>query len=363
MRPSGSRQLRRLRRGLRNALLGAATRFSPRGDAPLPDLRKCRRVLLVAVNFRLGNTILATAGVSALLEALPGVELDFVGGPAAAAVFASFPLRRVRVVARRDVLSPLRLARLVRELRGSGYDAAIHLSTATSSLGAFLTGVSGGTHRIGCRRGERNAYFTSALESPRSRHKLDQMREYLARLGVRSEAERTWIFTCAEREWAGAFLEKALGEGHAPALAFFVGARDAKGKGWAIENFAALADGVRERGFHPVVFLGPEEAARASEIRAALGRALYVEEPDVRKVAALVAACTAALTPDAGPMHLALAAGTRTVAVFRKPNHERWGPRPPRGHVHFDPGGDDAAGALAVLLSLAAEPRPEVGLA
>jgi ADP-heptose:LPS heptosyltransferase len=340
-------------------LLRAATRFAPRGDTPLPDLRKCRRILVTAVNFRLGNTILATAGVSALLEALPGVEIDFLGGPAAGAVFGAFPLRRVLRVSRRDALSPLRLARLVRELRRARYDAALHLSTATGSLGAFLTGASGAPHRIGCRRGDGNVYFTSTLESPRSRHKVDQLRELLAGLGIRSDAERTWIFTAAEREWAAAFLDKALGEGHAPAVACFVGARDRKGKGWALENFAAVAKGIREHGLHPVLFLGPEEAARAAGIRAALEPALEVAEPDVRKVAALVGACAAALTPDAGPMHLALATGTRTLAVFRKANHERWGPRPPRGRVHYDPAGCDAGGALAALLSLVAESRAE----
>ncbi len=309
-------------------------------------------MLVVSVNFRLGNTILATAGVAALLEALPGVELDFLGGPSAATVFAAFPLRRVRVVLRRD-LSPLRLARLVRELRRERYDAALQLSTATGSFGAFLTGVCGAPHRIGCRRRAGNVYFTSTLESPRSRHKVDQLHELLAGLGVRSAAERTWVFSAAERARAEARLDEALGPGRAPALAFFVGARERKGKGWALRNFAAVAEGARRRGLHPVVFLGPEESARGAEIRSTLGSALYVEEPDVRKVAALVGACAAALTPDAGPMHLAIAVGTPTLAVFRKPNHERWGPRPPHGRVHYDPEGTDAGGALEALLSLA----------
>jgi ADP-heptose:LPS heptosyltransferase len=188
------------------------------------------------------------------------------------------------------------------------------------------------------------------------------MHELLAGLGIRSDAERTWVVTDAERAWAESRLDAALGRGHAPALAFFVGARGRKGKGWPLAHFAAVAVGARRRGFEPVVFLGPEEAARAGEIRSALGSALYVEEPDVRKVAALVAACAAALTPDAGPMHLAVAAGTPTLAVFRKSNHDRWGPRPPRGRVHHDPAGTDPAGALEALLGLASQPRARATL-
>ena len=53
----------------------------------------------------------------------------------------------------------------------------------------------------------------------------------------------------------------------------------------------------------------------------------------------------------------AIAVGTPTLAVFRKSNHDRWGPRPPRGRVHHDPAGTDPAGALEALLSLASQPR------
>jgi ADP-heptose:LPS heptosyltransferase len=102
-----------------------------------------------------------------------------------------------------------------------------------------------------------------------------------------------------------------------------------------------------------LVFLGPEERAREAEIRAALGPAHYVDEPDLRKVAALLAACRAVLTPDAGPMHLAVASGAPTVAVFVRRNFERWGPRPPRGRVVYDPDGSRASEVLDALRKLA----------
>jgi len=37
----------RLIQHVRNALLGGASLFFPAGDEPLPDLRRCKRVLLV----------------------------------------------------------------------------------------------------------------------------------------------------------------------------------------------------------------------------------------------------------------------------------------------------------------------------
>jgi ADP-heptose:LPS heptosyltransferase len=149
---------------------------------------------------------------------------------------------------------------------------------------------------------------------------------------------------------ADATLADQLGAGHAPVVAIFVGSRAYKGKALGADLFAEVARGLREKGFALLVFIGPEERARAAEVRHEIGDAVYVDEPDLRRVAALLSRCAAVLTPDAGPMHLAIAAGAYTVAVFRKPNHDRWGPRPPRGEVVYDPAGPEAQRVLEAVL-------------
>src|SRR3972149_923797 len=70
----------------------------------------------------------------------PQAGVDFVGGAPAPALLAGLGLRRVHVLRRGESLRPWRLLALVRALRRERYDAAIHLGTATGSLGAFLVG-------------------------------------------------------------------------------------------------------------------------------------------------------------------------------------------------------------------------------
>jgi len=333
-------------------MLRAAAPWAPRGDAPLPKLTDLGRVLLVNVNFRLGNTLLATPAVAALAEACPATRFDFLGGPAAPLVMRGQRLERVLGVARREFGQPLRLAGLIRALRGARYDAAVHLSPATSSLGGFLVWASGAPHRIGCRRAQGNVYFTSTIPAPRARHKVDRVREYLAALGIASQHERRLVLSEEERAWAEGELAAR------PPLGVFVGARERKGKGWPLASAAAAVAALRADGLHPLVFIGPEEAARADEIRRALAPADFVREPDVRRVAALLSRCAVVLTPDAGPMHLAVAAGAPTVAVFRRPNADRWGPRPPHGEAVVDPDGTDVAAVVAAARRLS---RPAGG--
>ncbi|HVH08077.1 MAG TPA: glycosyltransferase family 9 protein [Myxococcota bacterium] len=349
--------IRRVRRTVRRFVLGALAPFASDGSAPLPDLRACRRILLVSVNERLGNSILPTAPVAALRAALPEARLDFVGGPLAPAILRGLGVATVRTLKRSDAWRPWRLLALVRALRAERYDAAIHLAGSTGSLGALLVGASGATHRIGVRRADGNVFFTSALEPPDDVHKVDELRALVRQLGVDAPAGRCLALAPEERAAAAERLARELGPDGAAPVAIFVGGRARKGKAWPLEAFAKVAEGLRAQHLPILVFLGPEELAREGEIRAALGPAHYVAEPDLRRVAALVAACRAVLAPDSGPMHLAIAAGTPTVAIFMRENFDRWGPQAAHGRVIYDPQGHRAGEALDALLKSAAR-RP-----
>ena len=349
----GRDPFRRLRRGVRRFVLGSIAPFAGDGTAPLPDLRACRRILLVSVNERLGNSILPTAPVAALAAALPDAQLDFVGGPLAPALLRGLGVANVRTVKRSDAWRPWRLLALVRALRAERYDAAIHLAGSTGSLGALLVGASGAAHRVGVLRPDGNVFFTSTLAAPDDVHKVDELNAMLRQLGVEATGERRLALAPEERREAAERLARELGPDTAPPVAIFVGGRARKGKAWPLAAFAKVVDGLRAQHLPIVVFLGPEELARESEIRAALGAAHYVHEPDLRRVAALLSCCRAALAPDSGPMHLAIAAGTPTVAIFLRQNFDRWGPQPAQGRIIYDPHGRRAGEALDAVLKIA----------
>ncbi|MBM4064193.1 MAG: glycosyltransferase family 9 protein [Planctomycetes bacterium] len=349
--------LRKLMRLMFRTMLRAVAKTAPDGNEPLPDLRAAKRILLVLVNYRMGNTVLATPAVSALIDALPMVEFSFVGGPYASGILKGYNLKHVYIVSRRDSWLPLRMGRLIRTLRQKRYDVAIHLSMATASLGAFIMYASGAKHRIGCRGSVGNIFFTSAMEHPHSSHKVDQVNEYMRRLGIHASGERKLALSNEERCWAESFFRERIHSPSSQPIGIFVGSRQRKGKFWDISNFSVVAKGLRSHGFPVVVFIGHEEASREELIRASLGEALYIKEPDIRRVAALVSGCRAVFTPDSGPMHLSIAAGTKTVALFVKPNFDRYGPRQPQGEVVFDPHGTSADRALQTILNLCTQPR------
>jgi heptosyltransferase-3 len=274
-------------------------------------------------------------------------------------VLGGLGLRRVHTVPRWRLASPLHAFRLLRELRRERYEATIHLGLSGHSMGALLTALSGARHRIGCPGAHANVLFTSAVERPRARHRVDAILEYAGSLGAPAQGERTLVLSAEERLAARERLGQALGPAAERGVGIFVGARAHKGKQWPLTSFAALAAELRARSFVPVVFLGPEETRQAAGIQRALGEALYVQGEELRRVAALLACCRAVVTPDSGPMHLAVAVGVPTVAIFSDSDPAKWGPRPPLGEAIVDRSGHDVQAVLAALLRRLAEPPPQ----
>lgn len=122
----------------------------------------------------------------------------------------------------------------------------------------------------------------------------------------------------------------------APEIARFSGPRIAvapfsrwESKNWPERRFAeAVREMVRSREARVYLAGGPGDREAAARIVAAAGvpaanlcgRLSQVES------AALFAQCSALLTNDSGPMHLAAAVGTRCVAVFGPTSPDRTGP-------------------------------------
>ncbi|MBM4056141.1 MAG: glycosyltransferase family 9 protein [Planctomycetes bacterium] len=342
--------LRRLKSSLRNIFLYFIARLMRESTEPLPNLYAMKKILLVSVNQRLGNSILITPAVSALTNALPNVQFTFVGGRHAKSILDGYAIKQIYTIQRIDTVLPQRLWRLIKLLRKEKYDATIHLSTSTNSLGAYITYASGTRHRIGCQRNDGNILFTSVFKHPHSRHKVDQIMECMEQIGIPALDERKIILKPKELLWAEDFFRQHIGNPSQKPIGIFTGGRQKKGKAWNLQSLGIITNNLRARNIPIVIFIGPEEVKNETYIRSAMGDALYIKGTSVRETAALISKCKAVLTPDSGTMHLAIAAGTKTVALFSKPNFERWGPKESHGKIIFDKGKTNTKDILDALL-------------
>jgi heptosyltransferase-2 len=265
---------------------------------------------LVVQTAFLGDVVLTTPLLAALARRHGPV--DVVTTPAAAPLLETHPAVR-RVIAYdkhgRDG-GPRGFVALARRLRAERYEAAYlpHRSLRSAAL-AWLAGI---PRRVGFRDGWPLLY-TAVRERPRAAHEIDRL---LALADIAPGAERPSLaLTAADRAAAERFLgEHGIG---APFIALAPGAI------WGTKRwpyYRELAERLSAR--VPLVIVGgPDDAALAGEITAALARGARATANgcgrlSVRQSAEVIRRAAVLVTNDSAPLHLAQAVATPTVAIF-----------------------------------------------
>lgn len=99
-------------------------------------------------------------------------------------------------------------------------------------------------------------------------------------------------------------------------------------KRWPLDRFARVAELLQQRyGSAPIVTWGPGEEELAAElIELSGGKAAQAPALSITQLAALLARLDVLIAADTGPLHLAAALGTRTVAIFGPKDPAVYGP-------------------------------------
>jgi heptosyltransferase-3 len=345
-----------LERYVKRAFFGALAGRS--GVRALPDrteLERTRRVLLVRPNFRLGNLVLTTPAVAALRRALPGTELDVLCGAPYADLFARDPAVRESIGVPRDLhRHPAELAHLVRRLRARRYDLVIDAARGSSFLGAFFAWVSGGRLRVASSTCRYRALFNVHVPAnPESWHKIDILLDLLRGLGLDVGDAAPYVALGDDDHRRADEVWRALGlDPAAPVVGVVLGARGPKQ--WPLEQVVEIVHGLHDAGRARVlVFTGPEDRARLEEIATTLSATITIAPlVPIRVFAALLARCSAAITPDSGPMHLATAVGTPTVALLRTEQSTYYSPRDAKHRVLHQARGVSTGSVLSAVHSI-----------
>ncbi len=133
----------------------------------------------------------------------------------------------------------------------------------------------------------------------------------------------------AERETAESLLAESGVDWSRPLIALNINASNvADARRWPEENFIRLARRLREELAAELIFIGaPEEAERVASVveRTGAGASL-AGKTTLNQAAAALERADIFITNDSGPMHLAMAMETPTVALFGPESPRRYGP-------------------------------------
>ena len=312
------------------ALVGALLLWRPRRRRDPASLGPGPwRILLVRPDNRVGEALLTTPLLETLAQLSPRPAVDLLVHQKVARVLEGHPAahRVVPFDRRRLWLGPW--APGLRALRHEGYDVVVDCAnwTAPSVTSALVS-------RLAAPRA---LLLGPALWPVRLLHG----RAVAAREDTRSEAaQRLHLLSPLPgvrpvlrlsfraprvRAPVAAFQASLQGAPHpAPYAVVNPGGR----LGWRRvdpEVFAAGARALAARGVVPVVTWGPGEEALAAGVVAGAPGARLAPPTDVDELAALMAGARLVLCNNTGPMHLAVAVGAPTLALFLHIELERWG--------------------------------------
>ena len=311
----------------------------PNSLPPLADIHSgsIQRLLVVKTS-SLGDVIHALPVVQAIKDAAPHLALGWVVRRRCADILTGNPaIDHLYVLP--DKPSLRELFTLRHELQLARYDIALDMQGL--SLSGLVTRLSGAPVRAGWDRNrEGNALFlTHPIVSGKAKdaHEVDLLYGFAYALGVHvPHSEFTpQPYLAAEN---AAKAEAWLSSLPRPRIALNVGASRAY-KRWPLENWIEVAQALTQAG-QSIVFVGDKtDAETVVQITPNLSENFVslAGKTTLRELASVLAACDLLVSGDSGPMHLAVAVGTPTVAIFGATNPARHGPYGARNTALHDP--------------------------
>lgn len=234
-----------------------------------------------------------------------------------------------------------------RHLWREGYDLAIVPRWGEDLYeAAVLAFLSGAPRRVGyldhSSAGEQkqnaglDRFLTQVVDDRSLKHEVQRNLDLLLALGVVASDDRLEVWLSDEDQEAADQILASLGPG--PLVALAVGAGVGRGeKIWPIERFVEVGQWLKDRGFGLVVVGGAGEERLGEELRRCLGSGLIdlTNRTSLRQTVAVLCRCSLFCGNNAGPMHLAAAAGVPIVEVschslrgddFHQNSAKRFGP-------------------------------------
>jgi heptosyltransferase II len=282
-----------------------------------------RKILLVDLNF-LGDMLMGSPVYRALKEHIVGAQIDMLGLTVAAPALKANPfIDRLHLINRTDVFTLLRTAQM---LRKEEFDLVLQLNTSLKTN--VLMWMIGRRFRLGYNFAHRgccnNIRIPLARRTTRVGSRVDECADLLEKAFGWSVVDRSTIFSVPAEAEEG--MRRVLSGEDIHSGSVLIGMHTNCRQGhaqrrWGGEKFAELANRLIE--VHNATILltgGPEDREYTEEIARAISVPARVKnlagKLSLLEFAALLKNLRVFVTINTGPMHIAIALRTPTVAII-----------------------------------------------
>jgi len=284
----------------------------------------------------LGDIVHTFPAVAALRASFPRAEIVWLTHPRWAELVAASDLAsEIWPVDSRDLAS-VRL--ILAKIRAHSFNAAIdYQGLWKSALLPFLGQI---RQRIGFSSTTVREFGVPILYTARVKAKTTHIADQNGELSLRAGA--TQPVAHVHLEVKDAERKRVCGDLKSAGIESYVVLSPGGGwraKCWPAERFGALCQKIRESlNLRCVINYGPGEESLANAVKSFSGNAQpVIYDGDLGPLMALLQSAQCIVGGDTGPLHLAIALGTKAVAIYGPTNPARNGPYPPQPIVLRDP--------------------------
>ncbi|NMB75876.1 MAG: glycosyltransferase family 9 protein [Myxococcales bacterium] len=297
--------------------------FARRTGSP-QDPASAERVLVVRADERVGNLVLLEPLFSALRRSRPGIRIGLLAARRMEIAARALGPDDLFLIEKRDFMRrPSRWLRVVRAVRAAAYPVAIDGSSwhEASFTHNALAHFSGAPVVCSFRRPGPTLATHLVDPGPADEYEVTQRLRLLLPLGITAACawprlDLDWQEPASLAPWLDALPR--------PRIGLWPGARKAENR-WPTSRFARLGERLAgAAGGTRIVLWGPgEEPLRDALLRPP--QTVAAPPTDLVALAGLLRRLDLLVINDTGPMHLAVALGTPTVALFTATSASRFG--------------------------------------
>lgn len=287
------------------------------------------RILIVNVNW-VGDVLFSTPFIRAIRESNPEAHISCLIHPRCREMLESNPrLDEIIEYAEEDIhRSLIGKLRLIGYLRAGKFDVAYILHRSFTK--ALITMLAGIRERIGYRTKNRGWVLTRPIEEPSEElHKVEYFLNIARASGITpGSVSYEFYVREADRKSIREILISA-GVRAGDRTVVLCPAGNWLPKRWPAEKFARLADELAEKfGVKIVIAAAGKDSGLVSDIKSVMSvQAFDISgKTSLKELAALLERADLVIANDTGPMHLSVAVGTRTIALFGPTSPRLTGP-------------------------------------